>query len=263
MSVEILRRELDLVELEHRCYPMALATSDERREEPTHSDDAGEAHRFSQRAFDAKRETGAPSRALELAAAAAHDKAAASAKTEKRAAAEKFHQAAADMHRAAATDCYAGDYDVGGYNYRERVKAAVETRNAEGGKGNPHHDENGQFHDGSPKSILSAAAGKMQKAELRNAEAVNAWNQAQKDFGFDHELTAEAAGAAVEARAAHAAAIDAAEAAIPQAEAAHAALLAEHRTACTESRTKLSAMPVIGSDVSPTVVAQAESAPVE
>ena len=101
----------------------------------------------------------------------------------------------------------------------------------------------------------------MQKAECRNAEAVNAWNQAVKDFGADHELVGEAAGKAVEARTAHADAITAAEAAMPQADAAHAALMTAHREAIAECRSKLAALPVIGSDV-PLLSAET-AAPVE
>ena len=137
-DVELLERELQLRELEFRCgYP---AGAEQRADPPKHPMDAMQAHGATNNAFRAKDSTGAPSRALELKAAEAHDKAAASAKEEKRSAAEVFHTAAAAMHRAAASDEYAGDFDAGGVYYRSMQAAAEVER-----RFNPNHDEKGMF----------------------------------------------------------------------------------------------------------------------
>ena len=103
------------------------------------------------------------------------------------------------------------------------------------------------FHDGSPAAILRSAAGRLRKAEVRHADAINAWSERVRDSGADHALTGKAAGTAQEARQAHQDAIQAAEEAVSAADSAHAAMLSEHRAVCTESRSKLTAFPVIGS----------------
>ena len=253
MSIEMLQRELELKELEFRCYgdcyPSVASSSG-----PTHGDLAGDANRFTRRAMETKRDSGAPSRALELKAAAAHDMAADAAKAENLPAAEKFHRAAAEMHRAASGDDYAADFDASGTAYRSAAKDPAVERRAAGG-----HDEDGKFHDGSAKAILSAAAGRMAKAEAGHEAAVEKHTKALE--GSNAGLTAKAAEKRTAAAQAHSDAVQAAEEAITAADSAHAAMVTEHRAACTESRAKMGELQVIGNDVP--LAAAASSAVVE
>lgn len=87
-------------------------------------------------------------------------------------------------------------------------------------RANPHHNEDGKFHDGAPASILAAARGRMAKAEERHATCA----------GPEEERTL--------CRAAHAEAITAAEAAIDAADSAHTALVQDHRAAIAASRAR-------------------------
>ena len=248
VDVELLKRDFELRTLEMRMggYPDVLGPVSDGDPPPQYPRDSYLAHAATRDAMRAKSQTGAPSRALELAAADCHDQAARSAASEGKPASAKFHQAAAEMHRAASGDDYAGEFAGGMPYYGPDCRMAADRSDVET-RANPHHDADGQFHDGSPKSILQAAAGRMQKAETRNADAVNAWKEAHDSFGDEHEFTVEAAEKRAAASKSHLESIQAAEAAIPEADAAHAKMVAEHRAACTESRSKQSALEVIGS----------------
>jgi DNA-binding ferritin-like protein len=218
-TVEVLTRQLDLLELEHRCnigtsYPLNGLAEEPK---PTHNLMAMRAHGATDDCMRAKRQTGAPSRALELRAAAAHDLAASSAAAERKTAAAAFHTAMAGAHRAAADDQYAAEYQPDGPSYRSLgVRSGVERRD------NPHHDEDGLFHSGLPHEILSAAAGRMQKAEARHAAAVGD-EQAQPETRC-------------ELRDAHQASIAAAQDALEEADEAWGQLQEEHRASIAVSQ---------------------------
>jgi uncharacterized protein len=211
-SIEYLRRLMNLDELETRwgCGDSPAIAS--QRPEPTHFLYADAAHDATGRAMDTKQRTNAPSRALELRAAEAHRRAGLTALEEEKPAAAEYHDAMARAHEAAAQDEYAAQYSSDGPFWR----------NPEESRANPHHDEDGLFHDGSPQNLLSAARGRLQKAQQRHAAACGA-----QDVSAEYRS---------ECRQGHADAVAAAEQAIPAADSAHAAMLAEHRAAIDASR---------------------------
>ena len=85
-------------------------------------------------------------------------------------------------------------------------------------RSNPHHDQDGKFHDGSPESILAASQGRLRKAEDHHARTVEAYQDGD-DLGYpDNEI---AQNDMEEARDGHQAAIDAARGAGIAAQAAH------------------------------------------
>ena len=86
---------------------------------------------------------------------------------------------------------------------------------------NPHHDEDGKFHDGAPGSILSTARGRMAKAEQRHLAACAGPEE--------HRAVC---------RAAHADAIASAKQAIQAADSVHTAMVQEHRAAIAASTAK-------------------------
>ena len=227
-SVDFLRRQLDQAELEIRC---GIAVS-ESRDDKTHGRLTQQAHWATESALEAKRCTGAPSRALEMRAAEAHDAAAESAKNEKLPAAQKFHEAAAVMHRAASGDDYAKDFQHGWEN-----RSAAD-KNAERRAGR-HHDENGKFHDGSPESILSAAQGKLIKTEARHSAACEAYRAVVEKSCREHPDAVAARQKVGEARDAHQSAIEAADACLADVTALHAARIEEHRGMVEQSKVKL------------------------
>ncbi len=245
-TTDYLRRTLDLIELEFRYGGPSIDQGtadgpDHGADGPDHGADVREAHRATERALDAKRSTGAPSRALELQAAAANRQAATSATATGRDAAAEFHQAAAKMHDAAASDAYALDFQTG-MNYRSL--SALENR------ANPHHDEDGHFHDGSPESILAASRGKLLKAEKRHADCAAAYRAKlaahenpdnvddDDDDDDDDEDVRCAKTAWTEARGAHQDAIAAADAAIADVTNLHEARMAEHRDLIADQKAK-------------------------
>jgi HK97 family phage prohead protease len=223
-AVDYLRRTLDLIELEYRLGANCVAVRGE--DAPDHAADRREAHWATERALEAKRSTGAPSRALELQAAAANKKAAGSATAEGKDAAAEFHKAAAKMHDAAASDEYAEDFQTG-MNYR-----SLETRS------NDRHDEDGKFHDGSPESILNASRGKLSKAEARHAAAAKAYREAVLAGQDNPDNIDTAKQAWCEARGAHQDAITAADAAVADVTALHEQRMKEHRDMILDHKAK-------------------------
>jgi len=132
------------------------------------------------------------------------------------------------------------------YLRRQLEQEEMEFRVANEHRDNPHHDEDGKFHDGSPENILAAAQGRLRKAEDNHSQAVDAYND---DLGYpENELARNDIDAA---RDAHRGAIDGAQAAGIAAQAAHEGRLTKHQALIDASRARLNEL-----------IAQATAAPI-
>ena len=120
------------------------------------------------------------------------------------------------------------------YLRRELDLADMEFRITNEQRTNPHHDEDGLFHDGSPENLLAAAQGRLHKAEGRHSAAVTAY-RAASDAPDAGPLWQDMQ----EALAGHEAAIYAAQIAALDAANGHQAGLAKHQEIINASRAKL------------------------
>jgi hypothetical protein len=209
-SVDYLKRQLDLADLEARCYGNYPERRDE--EQPKHGPDAAEAHRATRETLRAKENSGLPSRALELKAAAAHQKAAESAKTEGKTAAADFHTKAAAMHDAAASDQYAANFSDAmqmrgrglsqlSFDESGTVPFGLETRTNQGdamslteqieARFNPNHDDKGRFD--SAEGASKAAEKATKSAEKASKHAAGSKSASAHDRAADaHEAAHDA-----------------------------------------------------------------------
>jgi HK97 family phage prohead protease len=127
----------------------------------------------------------------------------------------------------------------------------LEFRIANERRANPHHDEAGKFHDGSPAKLLAAAQGRMVKAAERHGAACRVYRAAVEQYGPDHYDTLNAKQSWMEARIAHQAAIEGADVCAADVSSQLRALIDDHKQKWASQEY-----------ANPAAMAQASSAPV-